>query len=301
MGINMRTGMQTGGVDRRTALAAGIAGLALLPAGFAKVPPKSPPFHIAACDWMLLKRQKPSALELGKECGLDGVEVDMGKLGDRPDLDNRLRDETERKQYLELSRKHGVEICSLALSAFYGHSFAEHPKAEAMLAEWIELLKKMDVRFGFLPMGERCDAAKHPKVREKAIALFRQAAPAAEKAGVALGLETDLDAEGHRRLLDSIGSKAFVACYNLGDHREKDRDLAEELKALGKDRIGHIHCKEGSVRLGDGKIDFPKVREALDAIGWRGWLVIERSRQPNKSVVENFSANAAYLRKVFGS
>ena len=37
----------------------------------------------------------------------------------------------------------------------------------------------------------------------------------------------------------------------------------------------------------------------LDAIGWSGWLVIERSRRPGKSVKENFSANARYLKSIF--
>ncbi len=90
-------------------------------------------------------------------------------------------------------------------------------------------------------------------------------------------------------------------CYNLGDQQEVGRDLTAELKKLGKERISHIHCKEGSVRLGTGIVDYPKVRKALDDIGWRGWLVIERSRLADKTVVENFSANAKYLRGIFGS
>src|SRR5438552_2338429 len=35
-------------------------------------------YKIAACDWMMLKRQKLGAFKLAKDCGMDGVEVDMG-------------------------------------------------------------------------------------------------------------------------------------------------------------------------------------------------------------------------------
>src|SRR5205807_9931801 len=42
-------------------------------------------YKISASDWMLLKRQKPGALQLAKDCGLDGIELDMGPLGKRPD------------------------------------------------------------------------------------------------------------------------------------------------------------------------------------------------------------------------
>ena len=38
-------------------------------------------YKIAACDWMMLKRQKLGAIQLAKDCGMDGVEVDMGSLG----------------------------------------------------------------------------------------------------------------------------------------------------------------------------------------------------------------------------
>jgi L-ribulose-5-phosphate 3-epimerase len=49
------------------------------------------------------------------------------------------------------------------------------------------------------------------------------------------------------------------------------------------------------------KINLPRVKETLDEIGYHGWLVIERSRDANntKDVKRNFSANTAYLKKIF--
>jgi sugar phosphate isomerase/epimerase len=43
------------------------------------------------------------------------------------------------------------------------------------------------------------------------------------------------------------------------------------------------------------------VRRTLDAMGWRGWLVIERSRDAAdaRNVVGNFGANARTLKRVF--
>ena len=88
--------------------------------------------------------------------------------------------------------------------------------------------------------------------------------------------------------------------YNLGDALENGYDIDREIRQLGRERICQVHCKEGEVRLGDGAIDFPRVKESLDAIDWRGWLVIERSRLPGRSVKENFSANARYLKSSSG-
>jgi L-ribulose-5-phosphate 3-epimerase len=44
-------------------------------------------YRIGVCDWMILKRQKLGAFQLTKEIGADGVEVDMGSLGERETFD----------------------------------------------------------------------------------------------------------------------------------------------------------------------------------------------------------------------
>src|SRR3954464_9349260 len=82
----------------------------------------TPRYKIAASDWMMLKRQKPGALPLAKDCGLDGVEVDMGPLGNRPDFEDNLKDEKFRSDYLAQAKTLGLEIASLAMSAFYGQT-----------------------------------------------------------------------------------------------------------------------------------------------------------------------------------
>lgn len=49
------------------------------------------------------------------------------------------------------------------------------------------------------------------------------------------------------------------------------------------------------------QIDMPKVKATLDAMGWSGWLVIERSRKAgdSRNVKGNFGANTAYLKSIF--
>ena len=52
-----------------------------------------PQYRVAACDWMMLKRQKLGEFQLARDIGADGIEMDMGPLGQRPAFDNKLRDE----------------------------------------------------------------------------------------------------------------------------------------------------------------------------------------------------------------
>src|SRR5215471_18574737 len=103
-------------------------------------------YRIGVCDWMILKRQKLGAFQLTKEIGADGVEVDMGSLGERETFDNQLAKPEVRQQFLDKARELNLEVCSLAMSGFYAQSFAERPTAERMVQDCIETMKLMNVK-----------------------------------------------------------------------------------------------------------------------------------------------------------
>src|SRR5699024_8695599 len=119
------------------------------------------------------------------------------------------------------------------------------------------------------------------------------------------GIETSLDAKGEVELLRDIGSSAIQSYFNFENPLQEGRDLCEELKILGKDRICQIHCtnKDGEWLQNDPMIDMNRVKETLDEIGWSGWLVLERSRDVDDvhNVLKNYGANADYVKTVFQS
>ena len=260
-------------------------------------------YRIAACDWMMLKRQKLGAFQLTKEIGADGVEVDMGSLGERETFDNQLARPEVRQQFLDKAKELNLEICSLAMSGFYAQSFAERSTALRMVEDCLETMKLMKVRIAFLPLGVKGDLVKRPDLRPTIVERLKALAPKAESAGVTIGIETALDAGGEVKLLKDIGSPAIRIYFNFANALQAGRDLYAELRTLGKERICQIHCTdEDGVWLENNKrLDMPKVKRTLDEMGWTGWLVIERSRDRNdpRNVKKNFGANAKYLRTVF--
>jgi len=260
-------------------------------------------YKIGVCDWMIGKRQKLGAFERTKEVGADGVEVDMGSLGDRETFDNALADPAVRKQFLDKAKDLDLEICSLAMSGFYAQSFAERPTVYRMMQDCIDTMKLMDVKVAFLPLGVKSDPAKHPELRSAVVERLRAAGVQAQKAGVIIGVETELPAEDQVKLLDDIGSPAIRIYFNFSNALQNGRDLYKELQILGKGRICQIHCtdQDGVWLQDDPKIDVPKVKQTLDEMGWSGWLVIERSRSAKNSrdVVWNFGANTKYLKSIF--
>ncbi len=260
-------------------------------------------YKIGVCDWMLLKRQKLGAFQLTKEIGADGVEVDMGSLGQRETFDNKLADPAVRQQFLDKARELDLEICSLAMSGFYAQSFAERPTVYRMVQDCIDTMKLMNVKVAFLPLGVQGDLVKRPELRPAIVERLRAIAPKAEQAGVVIGLETALDAAGDANLLKDIGSSSIQIYFNFANALQAGRDLHQELLTLGKDRICQIHCTDqDGVWLQDNpRIDMPKVKQTLDEMGWAGWLVIERSRSAKnpRNVKWNFGANTAYLKSIF--
>ena len=60
----------------------------------------------------------------------DGIELDMGGLGNRETFDSKLGDPVERQKFLDKSKETGVEISSIAMSGFYAQSFAERETVE---------------------------------------------------------------------------------------------------------------------------------------------------------------------------
>jgi sugar phosphate isomerase/epimerase len=260
-------------------------------------------YKIAVIDLMLLKRQKLGAVQLAKDIGADGLELDMGGLGQRETFDNKLADTAVRRQFIDKARELHIEFCSLAMTGFYAQSFATRPTCERMIQDCISTMKALQVKTAFLPLGVQGDLVKHPELRPAIVERLKRAGQMAEEAGVVIGIETALDAKEDVKLLKEIGSPAIRIYFNFSNPLSAGRDLYKELKILGRDRICQIHCtnKDGVWLQNDPQIDMRKVKKTLDRMKWKGWLVVERSRDAKdpKNVKKNYGANTAYLQSIF--
>ena len=266
-------------------------------------PPPLPRFPVGVCDWMILKRQKLGAFGRTAEIGADGVEVDMGGLGDRPTFDNKLLDPATRDEFLRTADELGLRISSIAMSGFYAQSFAERDGIDRVVADTIATAVGLGVKTIFLPLGVRSDLTLHPELRPAVVERLRAAGQRAADAGVVIGIESAYDAAGERALLEDIGSPAVKSYFNFANALQNDRDLHAELRTLGAANICQIHASNKDVHWleNDPQIDVPAVKRTLDDLGWHGWLVIERSRDASntRDVVGNYGANTRYLKSVF--
>jgi len=258
---------------------------------------------ISVCDWMILKRQKIGEFELAHELGAEGVEMDMGSLGQRDSFDNKLRKKEFQELFLQKAKENNIEISSIAMSGFYGQSLAKRDNYKELVEDCIHTMQITGVKTGFLPLGVQSDLNKNPELRPLLVTRLKEIGKMAQKAGVVIGIETSLDAKGEVQLLKEIDSKGIKIYYNFQNPLVSGRDLSKELRILGKDRICQIHCTNtDNVTLpNDKKLDMNKVKVVLQQMGWCGWLVVERSRDKNDvhNVKKNYGTNIKYLKLCF--
>ena len=262
-------------------------------------------YKVAVIDLMILKRQKLGAFQLTKEIGADGVEVDMGGLGNRPTFDNKLLIDSVRQQFLDKAKELSLEIPSLAMTGYYAQSFCQREEFIQSIQDCITTMKLMQVKVAFLPLGIQCDLVKKPELRDSVVKRLKVAGKMAKDAGVVIGIETALDANGEKKLLEDVNSPAIRSYFNFSNALKNGRDIEKELKTLGKKYIVQIHCTDddGVLLKDNTRLDMKKVKETLDKMKWKGWLVIERSRdakEPN-NVKKNFGSNTAYVKSIFQS
>jgi len=260
-------------------------------------------YKVSVCDWMMLKRQKIGAIELAKDLNADGLELDLGGLGQNVSFQNSLTDKKTRDLFISECNRLGIQFSSLALSAFYGQSFAKRDNYEQLIDECIATMQNMGIKVAFLPMGNQSDVVKEPELFPIVFERLKVVAKKAEAAGVIFGIETTLPAKEEAKLIDKINSPAIKSYVNFSAILKRDGNIIHELKTLGKNRIIQIHASntDGFWIENDPALNMMEIKAALDKMGWSGWLVIERSRDINDvhNVKKNYGANVAYLKSVF--
>lgn len=283
-------------IHRRDALRAALGGaLACSPALSLLAADKDRLFKIGACDWSIGAAGNPSAMKIAREIGLDGVQVSFGKPGEAYDL----RRQEVRDEYQKACREQKEEICSLAMGILNQIPYSSSPETEGWVNDCIEVLPKLGVKIVLLAFFGEGDIKNKPELQKEVIRRLKKAAPLAERAGAILAIESWMNAADHMRILDAVASPAVKVYYDVANMQKEGYDLYSEIRQLGRERICEIHCKENDSLLGEGLVDFRKVKEAIDDIGYSGWLIVEGAVGHGLSMKDSYVRNQKYLRSLF--
>lgn len=252
-------------------------------------------FYIGACDWSINQMGKVEAMAMAKQIGLDGVQISLGTAAN----DMHLRRKDVQKAYLAAAKKFGVSIGSLAIGELNNVPYKSDPRTEVWVSDSIEVAKVLGVKNILLAFFDKGDLRNDLAGQKVVIERLQKIASKAEKSGVVLGIESWLSAKEHMDIINAVGSKNVKVYYDVANSNKMGYDIYEEIRWLGKGNICEFHCKENGYLLGEGKIDFQKVRKAIDDIGYTGWLQIEGAVPDKADMFKSYVHNLSYLRSVF--
>ena len=252
-------------------------------------------FKVGVTDWSLRQDGKIESIALAKELGFDGVQVSIGKGADKLPLS----DPALQKAYLDESKRVDLKIASLCLEILHRNYLKSDPLGQRWVADSIPIAKAMGVRVVLLPFFDN-GALETVAEMEKVGDILKEIAPAAEKAGVILGLEDTISARDNVRIMDRSKSSAVLTYYDVGNSTQRGFDVVEEIGWLGHARICEVHLKDNPHYLGEGSISIPRVMEAIRDIGFIGAANLETDTHAGSTVEADMRKNLAYIRQVMG-
>jgi len=281
-------------LTRRTFLGAA-ASAALAALGLpAFASPARARFKVGVTDWNLKLDGQIESIALAKQLGFDGVQVSIG----RGQSQLPLSDPALQKAFLAESARVHLSIESLCLDVLHRDHLKSHPVAQRWVADAISIASAMGVRVVLLPFFAKA-ALDTAAERDKVAAILKELAPAAEKAGVLLGLEDTLSARDNVRLIDRTHSSAVLTYYDVGNATNYGFDPVKEIRWLGRKRICEVHLKDNPHYLGEGTIDFNAVIDALADIGFDAWAQLETDTPA--SVEADMRRNLKFIRDLIAA
>ena len=173
--------------------------------------------------------------------------------------------------------------------------------------------------------AEQMDAAEWSAYRDR---LAHVARMGTEEYGLTVGMHAHaagfMDFEPELiRLLEEVDEKILKICFDTGHHSYagfdpvsfmeryidrisymhfKDIDPAVKADVIAKSTDFYEACGQGIFcNLGDGDVDFPRVRQILQENGFEGWCTVEQDCDPTRPDTDplgDAKTNRAYLASI---
>ena len=277
-------------ITRRKFLGSAVAASLCSQLAFAK----EEKLRIGVTDWNLNLGANPEAVPLAAKLGFDGVQMSFG----RKLVDGKLpADDPEViARYLSLSKQYKIPIDGTCVDKLHDNGLKSDPLGPKWVLDSIRLTKALKTKVLLLPFFGRW-ALETKEEMDHVGDVLRDLGPEATKAGVILGLEDTISAEDNVRIMERSRSANVLVYYDVGNSTKAGFDPVKEIRWLGKDRICQFHLKDNPHYLGEGKIQFAPIMQAIRDIRFSGYANLETD-SPSKQLEADMRKNLTYIRNV---
>lgn len=257
--------------------------------------PPTSRFTLGACDWSLNNTSNLGSFETASLIGLDGAQVSLGLV----ENNMHMRKKEVQKAYKELAKIFKVKFTGLAIGELNNYPYKSDNRTDQWVSDSIDVAKLIGVPVVLLAFFSKGDLKNDPQGQKVVIGKLKAVAPKAEKYGVTLGIESWLSAEEHMHIIDEVASPNVKVYYDVANSNKMGYNIYDEMLWLGKKKmICEFHFKENGFLLGEGKIEFKKVRQIIDEINYSGSIQIEGSVPEGKSMMESYVINNRFVREL---
>lgn len=262
--------------------------------------------------WSFTESDLKKCFEIAKAAGFDGVEVALDETGP-VSLASTKEDILAVKKMAE---EVGVELYSVASGLYWTYNYTsdkaenrekakEITKKQLQVASWLGcdtiLVVPGAVHVVFDPDSEVID---YDVAYDRALEALRELAPVAEELKVSIGVENVwnkflLSPLEMRDFIDKVNSPYVGSYFDVGNVLYSGYP-EQWIKILGK-RIKKVHFKDYRVSVGSldgfvdllaGDVDYVAVKNALDVVGYDGWVtgeMIPPYKQYSDTIIYNTS------------
>lgn len=244
--------------------------------------------------WSFAEPDLRKCMELAKDAGFDGIELALDEHGP-VSMDSTKEDIMKVKA---MAKEVGIELYSLACGLYWTYNYTsaneenvkrakEITKKQLEVAAWLGcdtiLVVPGAVEVAFDP-GE---VVEYDVAYDRALTALRELAPVAESLKVAIGVENVwnrflLSPMEMADFIDKVGSDYVCSYFDVGNVLFLGYP-EHWIKILNK-RIKKVHFKDYRRQAGDlhgfvdilaGEVNWPKVMEQLEKVGYDGWVSAE--------------------------
>lgn len=244
--------------------------------------------------WSFAETDLRKCMELAKDAGFDGLELALDEHGP-VSLESTKEDIMKVKA---MADEIGIELYSIACGLYWTYNYTsaneenvirakEITKKQLEVASWLGCDTILVVPGAVEVAFEPGEVVEYDVAYDRALNALRELAPVAESLNVSIGVENVwnrflLSPMEMADFIDKVGSDYVGSYFDVGNVLFSGYP-EHWIKILNK-RIKKVHFKDyrraagdlhGFVDLLAGEVNWPKVMEQLEKIGYDGWVSAE--------------------------
>jgi L-ribulose-5-phosphate 3-epimerase len=252
-------------------------------------------YRLGACDWSIQNNSNLGAMEMAKLIGLDGVQVSLGLA----ENEMHLRRPEVLAAYKSLAKIFKVGFTGLAIGELNNIPFKSEARTDQWVSDSIDVAKALGVRVVLLAFFHKNDLKGDRIGTERVIQKLKEICPKAEKQNIILGIESWLSAEEHVYIIDQVQSSHLQVYYDVANSEKMGYDIYKEIVWLGKKNlICEFHFKENGYLLGQGRVDFTRVKKCMEEIDFTGNIQIEGAVPDGSTMLPSYIQNNQFVRQL---